>query len=278
MPRFKHINYDQITMVPVDFNSQLVPGTFEHTLNYLIEKEFDLSIFNHRYQNEKTGASAYDPKILLKIVLMAYSRGITSSRDIERLCRENIIFMALSCDSQPHFTTIASFISKLPAEIETIFRDALLICDNMGLIGKQMFAIDGCKIPSNASKEWSGTKKQFRDKKEKMEGAIKKILKKHREEDDSNQPSSPDMRRREEKQIETIKKKAKKIKQWLNENEDRPGTRKKAIQSNITDNESAKMKSSHGVEQGYCGVAIGDQKHQVILSAGAFGSGDERPP
>ncbi len=148
MPHFKHTNYDQIKMIPVDFKSQLSPGTFEHTLDYLIEKQLDLSIFNHRYKNSKTGATAYDPKVLLKIVLLAYSRGITSSRKIEQLCRENIIFIALSCDSQPQCTTIANFISKIPAKIETIFRDILFICDDMGLIGRLMFAIDGCKIPS----------------------------------------------------------------------------------------------------------------------------------
>jgi glutaconyl-CoA decarboxylase len=57
-------------------------------------------------------APAYDPKILLKIILFAYSRGVVSSRKIERACRENVIFMALSTDSRPHFTTIADFISS----------------------------------------------------------------------------------------------------------------------------------------------------------------------
>jgi transposase len=277
MPRFKHTNYDQIKMIPVDFKSQISTGTFEHTLDYLIEEELDLSIFDHRYKNDKAGATAFDPKVLLKIVLLAYSRGITSSRRIEKLCKKNIIFIALSCDSQPHFTTIADFITKLPSEIGTIFKDVLYICDSMDLIGREMFAIDGCKLPSNASKEWSGTCKQFKEKQEKMEGVIQKILKKHRDEDDSDQPPRHDMRKREEKQIKTIKRKVGKYKEWLAENTDRPGKRNNPVQSNITDNESAKMKSSNGVIQGYCGVAIGDEKHQVIVSAEAFGSGDERP-
>ena len=213
----------------------------------------------------------------MKIVLLAYSRGITSSRQIEQLRGENIIFMALSCDSQPHFTTIAGFITKLPREIETIFRDVLFICDDMGLIGKRMFAIDGREIPSNASKEWSGTREQFKKRKKKMEGVIRGILKKHREEDKRDHPPSPDMRKREKQQIETIKRKAREYKQWLKENTDKPGKRNTPPQSDITDNESAKLKSSHGVEQGYCAVAISDEKHQVVLSAEAFGNGDERP-
>ncbi|PIW14947.1 DDE transposase, partial [bacterium (Candidatus Blackallbacteria) CG17_big_fil_post_rev_8_21_14_2_50_48_46] len=81
----------------------------------------DTSIFHHRYQNDETGRPAYDPALLLKIVLLAYSRGITSSRKIEQLCRENVIFMALSANSQPHFTTIADFISRSSEEISQLF-------------------------------------------------------------------------------------------------------------------------------------------------------------
>ncbi len=106
-----------------------------------------------RYQNDDTGAPAYDPAILLKIILYAYSRGITRSRQIARCCEENVIFMALSADTRPHFTTIADFISSADKEIIRLFLEVLMTCDEMGLIGKEMFAVDGCKLPSNASKE-----------------------------------------------------------------------------------------------------------------------------
>ena len=278
MPRYKPVNFDQITLIPVDFKSQLSPGTFEYALDYLIENKLDLSIFDHRYQNDKTGATAYHPKILLKIILMAYSRGITSSRDIEQLCRENIIFMALSCDTRPHFTTIASFVSKLQMEMEDLFAGVLALCDEMGLIGKNMFAIDGCKIPSNASKEWSGTKASFDKKAQKMKKVVHRLLQKHRNEDDSDNPPPQDSRKAEEKQIETINRKVAKIEKWLQENEDRRGSRNKIVQSNITDNDSAKLKTaSGGVIQGFVGVALDDDKHQVIVSADAIGQNNERP-
>jgi transposase len=74
------------------------------------------------------------PAILLKIFLLAYSRGFTSSRKIEALCRENVIFMAISADSRPHFTTIADFISRCHGEIAKLFQQVLLICDDLGLI------------------------------------------------------------------------------------------------------------------------------------------------
>ncbi len=278
MPRYKPTNFDQITLIPVDFKSQLSPGTFEYTLDYLIENKLDLSIFDNRYKNDTTGATAYNPKILLKVILMAYCRGITSSRDIERLCQENIIFMALSRDSRPHFTTIASFVSKLPIEMEELFSGVLALCDEMGLIGKNMFAMDGCKIPSNASKELSGTKETFKKRAEKMKKVVHKLLKKHRDEDDNDDSPPPDHRKAEEKQIETINKKVGKIEEWLKENEDRRGKRNSVVQSNITDNDSAKMKtSSGGVIQGFNGVALNDDKHQVIVAADAIGQNDERP-
>src|SRR5512139_2874973 len=183
MAKYKHYDYSQGKFIPLSFDKQILPGTFEHTLHYLIDNEIDLSVFDLRYQNDETGAPAYDPRIMLKIVLYAYSKGITSSRRIADCCNENVIFMALSADTRPHFTTIADFISSQDQETMKLFLEVLLICDEMGLIGREMFAVDGCKLPSNASKEWSGTKAELSKKKEKMEKAIRQIIVRHREMD-----------------------------------------------------------------------------------------------
>jgi len=55
----------------------------------------------------------------------------------------------------PHFTTIANFVTGYSFEIEQLFEQVLLVCDEQGSLGKKLFAIDGCKMSSNASKEWS---------------------------------------------------------------------------------------------------------------------------
>jgi len=203
MARYKQYDYSQEKFIPVHFDKQILPWTFEYTLNYLIDNEIDLSFFDLRYQNDETGAPAYDPAILIKIILYAYSRGITSSRKIAQCCKENIIFMALSADTQPHFTTIADFISTLDKEIIRLFLEVLMICEEMGLIGKEMFAVDGCKLPSNASKEGSGTKEELWHKKDKMEQAIKQILTRHRETDAKEKDKG--IIEQEEKYIKTIK-------------------------------------------------------------------------
>ncbi len=272
MARYKDVQYDQDKFIPISFHKQILPGTFEYSLSYLVDHELDLSVFESRYRNDEMGAPAFDPAVLLKIVIYAYSRGITSSRRIEQACRENIIFMALSADSQPHFTTIADFISTMDEQIVPLFRNVLLICDELNLIGGDMFAIDGCKLPGNASKSWSGTKAELSNKQRKLERAARAMLKRHRETDarpDSEQTG------REVQAAQSLKAKAKKIRQWLKENEDKPGKSGKPRKSNITDNESAKMKTSKGVIQGYDGVACVDAKHQIVVHSEAFGEAQE---
>ena len=273
MAKYKKYSYSQARFVPIHFDKQIIPGTFEYTLNHLIDNEIDLSLFDNRYDNDDTGAPAYDPAILLKIVLFAYSRGIVSSRKIARCCEENIIFMALSADTRPHFTTIADFVSSMEQEVLGLFRDVLLICDQMKLIGKDMFAIDGCRMPSNASKEWSGTKAEFMKKKQKMERAIRRILKKHRETD--IEEKDVDVLEKEKQYIQTLRSQIKKISKWLDDNDDKPGKTGKPRKSNITDNDSAKMKSANGVIQGYDGVAVVDNKHQIVVHAQAYGQPQE---
>ena len=135
MPRFKHYNYDQDAMVVINYQEQLQLGTFEHAVHYLIEHKLDLSVFHPKYRNEDTGRLAYDPAILLKIILFAYSKGITSSREMQWCCETNIIFKALSCDTVPHFTTLAKFVSSHSNEIEELFEQVLLVCHDQGLLG-----------------------------------------------------------------------------------------------------------------------------------------------
>jgi transposase len=125
MAKFKPCNEDQLVMLPISLQDQLVPGTLEHTISQLVEKHVDLSVFDARYNNDETGATAIHPKILLKVILLAYSRGMISSRQIERASQENIIFIALSYGFAPDHSTIASFISSMQSEIQILFSNVL---------------------------------------------------------------------------------------------------------------------------------------------------------
>jgi transposase len=271
-PRFKDALYDQTKLLAVSYDKQILPGTFEYALSVIID-EMDLSIFEGRYRNDEVGAPAYDPAILLKIILFAYSRGIVGSREIAQACVENVMFMALSADSHPHFTTIANFVSSLKVEIAVLFSTVVTLCSSEGLIGKNMFAVDGCKISSNCSKEWSGTRKDFEKKRAKLEKLIGRLLEKHRRRDELEVDDATVQK--EKQALGRLRDKVNKIREWLKDNDDKRGPSGNVKQSNLTDNESAKMKTSHGVIQGHNGIALVDSQHQVVLHAEAHGEGQE---
>ncbi len=121
MAKFKTYDYRQRVLLPVSLEDQLMPGTLEFAIHTLVETRLDMAIFEGKYRNDETGRAAYDPKILLKVVLLAYSRGLISSRKIEQACRENVVFIALACGQQPDHSTIAAFVSSMKDEIMPLF-------------------------------------------------------------------------------------------------------------------------------------------------------------
>ena len=181
--------------------------------------------------------------------------------------------MALSADLQPDHSTLADFVSRSPEAITDLFSQVVLMCDNLGLIGKDMFAIDGCKLPSNASKENSGTHAELKKKRQKIDRAIRRMLQNHNEQDMAEQ--QPDIYEREREQIRKLRAASRKIKHFVESEEERRGVSGGVVKSNMTDNESAKMKTSHGVIQGYTGVVAVDSSYQVVVHAEAFGQGQE---
>ena len=274
MAKYKPYDYSQTVLLPVSLTDQLMPGTLEFAINTLVEERLDVSQFDKRYNNDETGRSAYDPKILLKVILLAYSRGVVHSRKIEKACKENVIFMALTCGQQPDHSTLAAFVSSMKEEIQGLFSSVLLVCEELGLLGGSEFALDGLKLPSNASMRWSGKMADLQKKKEKIEGLVGQLLEQHIEQDQKEELAESAKERRQ-RHIERLQKKAAVIEKFLQDNEPKQGRQDKERRSNVTDNESATLHSSHGVIQGYNEQALVDAKHQVIVHAEAYGHGQD---
>jgi transposase len=83
MARYKPYNLRQDKFIALSYADQIAPGSFEYALNEIVEEHLDLSVFERRYRNDETGRLAYDPKVLLKIVLYGYSKGMVSSRKLD---------------------------------------------------------------------------------------------------------------------------------------------------------------------------------------------------
>ncbi len=274
MPHYKG-NERQDLMVPVCLGEQLLPGTIEHAIDWIVDHEIDTSRFDAFHRNDETGRPAYDPRALLKVILFGYSKGMISSRRIEKACRTNIVFMALSGDVHPDHATVARFLTAHPVAVRRVFRDVLLIAAQGDLIGAEVFALDGCKISSNAAKEHSGTHAELEKKVEKLEMRLAAMMDEHRgqddkDNDDENDPDPPRGVERYQAQIDRIK-------DFLSEHDPRLGIQGKEVKSNLTDNQSAKLKSGSGYIQGYNGLALVDAKHQIIVHAEPIGQINEAP-
>lgn len=273
MPNYKDINRNPM-MLPVVLDDQIVQGSFEFALDHLIDNELDLSALDARFNNSKTGASAYDPRVMLKIILLAYSRGLVSSRQIAHACQVNVQFIAISGLSMPSYTHIAKFVRELADEIKPIFTQILLICEAQGLIGKQMFAIDGVKLPSNASKERSGTHAELLHRAERLDKAAAKILAQHQMQDKKGvEPALP---AKADAQRNKLRDEAQRMRQFVQRHQPRRNAKGVELKSNATDNESAKMATSKGVIQGYAAQSAVDSEHQIIVAADVLGSGSEQ--
>ncbi|MGO4893536.1 transposase [Flavobacterium sp. W21_SRS_FM6] len=134
-------------------------------------------------------------------------------------------------------------------------------------------------MSSNAAKEWSGTFKEMEDKRAKLKRQIRYQMDEH-EKLDKCESADEVRKQRTAQTIDTLNKAHDKINAFLKKSDAAPrmgtGKRPQEVKSNITDNESAKMTTSKGTIQGYNGVAAVDKKHQVIVDAQVFGSGQEQ--
>ena len=116
MARFKPI-HKGLKLLPVDFDRQVIPGSFEYALCHLVDRELDLSAFHARYRNDVEGASAFDPAVLIKIILLAYSRGIIHSRKIADASENQVDLMKKKIDSDAG----REMITRRFATVEPVF-------------------------------------------------------------------------------------------------------------------------------------------------------------
>lgn len=243
-PRFKEDQRSQDQMFCASLLEQLIPGTLEHAIDYLVDNKIGTEPFESRYSNHEAGQKAYDPRALLEVVLYAYSMGLGTSRKMEKACRTNLVFMALAVGATPDHSTFAAFVSNMGEIASEAFRRILLACEEQGLIGYTHFYLDGVKRRANASREWSGKRKDFPEEEREAQGK-----------DPRQDRGAQEGRRRSEPKI---------------------GESGKEVNDNVTDPESCLMKTRHGMVQGYNAQALVEQENQVIVSAGVEATGHDQ--
>ena len=149
-------------------------------------EKMDLAGFYGAYRANGQGRAAYDPEMMVALLLYAYSRGNRSSRGIERACREDVTYKLITAMAVPDHSTIADFRRRHQGALAELFVGVLALCREAGLVSVGVIAIDGTKIKANAS----------RDQNRSYEGIVGEILDEadriDREEDERHGPDRGD--------------------------------------------------------------------------------------
>jgi transposase len=114
-------------------------------------EEMDLSAFYGAYRADGHGRAAYDPAMMVSLLLYAYARGNRSSRGIERACQEDVVYLVITGQRAPDHSTIAEFRKRHETALADLFTGVLALCTEAGLVKVGVIAIDGTKISANAS-------------------------------------------------------------------------------------------------------------------------------
>ena len=115
--------------------------------------EMDLSAFYARYRPDGWGRPAYDPSLMVPLILYSYARGERSSRGIERKCLEDVTYRVIASNLVPDHVTINRFRSEHQDALAGLFGDVLTLCARAGMVRVGTVAVDGTRMAANASKE-----------------------------------------------------------------------------------------------------------------------------
>lgn len=147
---FVPVDRDQQFLLPPDLRSWL-PSDHEVWFVIDVVEQLDLSALEASYRLGGQGRAPVSPTMLLTLLMWGYSRGVVSSRAIERACREDVAFRVICANDAPDHTTIARFRQRHEAAAEALFVQVLAMCDRAGLVSLGVVAVDGTKISANAA-------------------------------------------------------------------------------------------------------------------------------
>lgn len=136
----------------------------------------DLSGIYAFYEKELRGYPPYNPCMMVKVLIYAYSTGVYSSRKIERCISESIAFRYLAAGNFPDFRTINSFRKRHLAEFEKLFMEVIGLCQEAGLVKLGTIAIDGTKIKANASKHKAMSYGRMKKEEARLEAEVERLM------------------------------------------------------------------------------------------------------
>jgi len=178
MERYKSGTHrNQLSMELLDFESLIASDTPVRAIDAIVDR-LEVRQLGFAYgETKNVGRKPYDPSDMLKLYLYGYFNGVRSSRKLERECSRNVELMWLIGYLKPDFKTIADFRRNNQEPIQKAFLRFSMFCDALGLLGKEVVAIDGSKFRASNNSNAYWTKKKLADKREEYRKAADKYMK-----------------------------------------------------------------------------------------------------
>jgi len=152
---FVRADRDQVFLLPPDMREWLPEDDLAWVVLDAVD-QCDLSAFIGVYREDGQGRPAFDPAMMVALLLYAYCHGVRSSREIERRCLRDVAFRVIAAGLRPDHATIARFRARHEAALQGLFTEILRLCAEAGLVRLALLAVDGTKVGADAS--WSANR------------------------------------------------------------------------------------------------------------------------
>lgn len=211
-------------------------------------------------ETKELGRKPINPADMCKLYIYGYFNGIRSSRKLERECARNVELMWLINNQTPHNKTISEFRRNNKKALENMFKEFGMLCDAMGLIGKEMVAIDGSKFRASNSRKRNFTKNKVKKMIQYYEDASKRYIELLEESDKTENEQKLDITK------ETIKEKLELAQKRIEELKAMSEEIEKDGEISITDKDAKHMSvSNNGTDISHnVQIAVDDKKHLVV--------------
>lgn len=233
-----------------------------------IVERLDLQRVNRKYEHTP-GEPAYDVRVPVKILIFAYLRGITSSREMARQCEENLAFRYLTHGQCPDFRTISLFRRKNRHLLRWVFKKTVQLARQMGIARLGLVALDSVKLPANASAGRKMTRAELEDELRRLDEYLGKVEASDEAEDrEHGRAERGDELPLEMRDAQKRKEKLEEALQILKQRQ-AAAKREPPKDVSIVDPEAPWVKKNSRSVRGYSGQVVADSEHQVIVAVKA---------
>lgn len=238
--KMRPIERKQYFMETVNLEDMAAEDAAVRAIWAFVEKLNLSSYYNKiRSKVDEAGSPAYNPKLLLAMWIYAYSQGISSAREVEKLSKEVWTWRWLCGDQPINYHTLSDFRVQHKEELDEIFTNSLGVLSAEGLITLERITQDGTKIRANAGIDSFRREEKLRAHLEAAREQVESL---------SNPESEPVNKRIGKARERAVIERYEKLEQAMQEYEKLRQNKKKEekIRVSTTDPESRVMKQGNG--------------------------------